>query len=524
MRIAGIAALPWSDFRRHDGDFLVNFGELFRTLESDPEHVRSHTRLLVKAIEWERSQRDDGFLLRGNDLAESVHWLQASGNKIPAITDLQTLYIQTSQALPFRKIKPRAVVLATVATALAVSAIRLFGGLQPLEIWAYDQFLRLRPNETEQDERLLIVKVDAPSGEWLREQMIEGRYEPGISTIPDPALSETIGVLNRHGARLIGVDFFRDFPAQGALKNDLAGVDNLFGICQTASNQVSDIGNEMPGHRVGFANFLLDGGKTVRRHYLTQLGTDRCPSEESFTLLLAKTYLETEGISYGNTGDDQRLGVITLGQVALPDIYGDGTAYSGNTENLGWSSLGDYQTLINFRTYHDPNDPDTSDQGSRLKNFAQQVSLESVLKDEVSPDLIRDRIVLIGYTDFSDRNSDDFNTPYDDSVPGVYLHGQMISQLINAVLEERPLMRWWPFLGESGWILLWSSMGGLVFWWFVRPGPLLLAGLGSISLLTLACYGFMVGPVIWVPWVPALVGWGMTGSAVGYMTYRLRRG
>ncbi|MEO1404800.1 MAG: CHASE2 domain-containing protein, partial [Cyanobacteria bacterium J06635_1] len=159
-----------------------------------------------------------------------------------------------------------------------------------------------------------------------------------------------------------------------------------------------------------------------------------------------------------------------------------------------------------------------------LKDFAQRVSLDALLRNEVSPELIRDRIVLIGYTDFSDRNSDDFNTPYKDSIPGVYLHGQMISQLINAALEDRPLIRWWPIWGEMGWILLWSGVGGLVFWGLVRPGRVLAASLGAVGLLTLACYGFLVGPVVWVPWVPALLGGGITGGAVGYMTYRLRKG
>ena len=519
-----IKSLPWSDFRRHEKDFLVNFGELFRTLESDPYHVRSHTRLLVKSAEWDSAQRDDSFLLRGSDLADSERWLQQTLDKVPPVTALQKAYIQASQALPYKKIRPRSVALATVVTALAVSAIRLLGGLQPLETRAYDQLLRLRPNETEQDERLLIVKVDSPSGEWLRQQMIEGRYEPGIGTVPDEALSEAIRVLNRHDARLIGLDFFRDFPAQGPLKNDLATTDNLLGICQTASAQVSDIGNEIPAARVGFGNFLQDGGKIVRRHYLTQWvdGDGPCVSEESFTLLLAKTYLETEGVVYTNTSDDEIVGDISFDGLVLPDIYGDGTAYSATTENLGWSGLQDYQTLINFRTYNDPTSQEQV--GARLKDFAQQVSFEAVIKNKVDPELIRDRIVLIGYTDFSDRNSDDFNTPYGDSVPGVYLHGQMISQLINAVLEDRPLIRWWPFMGEAGWILLWSGVGGVIFWRFVKPVPVLAAAVGSVGVLTLACYGFMAGLALWVPWVPALAGWGIAGSAVGYMTYRLRRG
>ncbi|MEM7061556.1 MAG: TIR domain-containing protein [Cyanobacteria bacterium P01_B01_bin.77] len=524
----GINSLSWTDFRRYDGDFLVNFGELFRTLESEPYHVRSHTRLLVKAAEWNAGQQDDSFLLRGNDLADSVRWLQQSTDKVPPVTDLQKSYIQASQALPFKKIKTRSVALVTLATGLAVSAVRLFSGLQPLETRAYDQFLRLRPNETEQDERLLIVKVDSPSGEWLREQMIEGRYDPGIGTIPENALLETIEVLNTHKARLIGLDFFRDFPAAGPLKQKLAETDNLFGICQTASNQVRDIGNEMPDAQVGFADLPQDGGRIVRRHLLAQVSADdsSCVSEESFSLLLAKNYLAAEGIASEITYQDDSNGVpfintIALGGLVIPAVYGDGTAYGSQTESIGWSSLRGYQTLLNFRTYDDPEAPG---QGARLKNFSQQVSLDAVIRNEVPPELIQDRIVLIGYTDFSDRNSDDFNTPYGDSVPGVYLHGQMLSQLINAVLEERPLMRWWPFLGEAGWILLWSGVGGVIFWWFVRPYPLVLASLGSISLLTLACYGFILGPVIWVPWVPALVGWGIAGSSVGYMTYRLRKG
>ena len=418
--------------------------------------------------------------------------------------------------------------IATAVTSLVLGAVRLFGGLQPLETLAYDQFLRLRPSEAAQDDRLLIVKVDSPSGEWLRSQMIRGHYEPGIGTIPDQALAEAIEVLNRHEARVIGLDFFRDFPTEEPLVQQLAKTDNLVGICQSASRQVEEIpeiASEMPNTPVGFANFLFDGGTVIRRQSLTQWVEDdnrRCAVEESFTLQLTKAYLAVENVGYNNTSDEYGLGTISLGDVEIPDLYGDGTAYSSMALWQDWSSLQDYQTLINFRTYDkgDTDGPATT----KLINFAQQVSLDAVIRNEVDPELIRDRIVLIGYTDFSDRNSDAFNTPYGDSVPGVYLHGQMISQLVNAVLEDRPLMRWWPFLGETVWILWWSGVGGVVFWRFVRRGPLLLAGLGSISLLTLACYGFMVGPVIWVPWVPALVGWAITSSTVSYMTYRLRKG
>ncbi|MEO0457347.1 MAG: TIR domain-containing protein [Cyanobacteria bacterium P01_A01_bin.114] len=511
----GLESISWRDFRRHDGDFLVNFGELFRVLESDPDHVRSHTRLLVKSMEWDAAHRDDSYLLRGKELAALAQWLKQAINKTPQPTALQRAYIQASQALPFKKIKVRSVMLSTLLSTVVLSVLRLFGGLQPLEMAAYDRFLQLRPSETEQDERLLIVKVDSPSGEWLRSQMVNGRYDPGIGTVPDQALSEAIEILANHDARLIGLDLFRDFPAEGTLVKQLAQTDKLFGICQAASQQAADIPNEIPPARVGFGNLLLDGSKIVRRHYLTHEPNPSggCLPYEAFSLLLAKTYLSAEGSSYQAPYAEEPIVPLQLGEVTVPRIFGNGTAYSAMTSGLGWSDLYGYQTLLNFWVYR-----------GKLESFAEQVSLDALLRNEVPPRLIRDRIVLIGYTDFSDRNSDDFNTPYGDSIPGVYLHGQMISQLINAVLEDRPLIRWWPFWGETLWILLWSGVGGAIAWRLVRPGRVLAASLGSVGLLTLACYGFLVGPVIWVPWVPALVGWGLAGGAVSYLTNRLRQG
>ncbi|MBD2328466.1 TIR domain-containing protein [Alkalinema sp. FACHB-956] len=85
----------WLFFRESD-DFQQMFKTLTLTIETDWEHVQQHTRLLVKAIEWERD-RDDSFLLRGKDLETSEQWYIEAENKNPKPTELQHQYITKSR-------------------------------------------------------------------------------------------------------------------------------------------------------------------------------------------------------------------------------------------------------------------------------------------------------------------------------------------------------------------------------------------------------------------------------------------
>ena len=503
----------WIDFREHEGDFLTNFGKLYRTLESDPDHVRTHTRLLVKAMEWEQADRDDSFLLRGKDLAAAEVWLQQAADKEPKPTDWQGQYIQESRELPYRKIKLRSVFLTSATVTILVLIARLFGLMQPAELRAYDYLMRLRPSEPEQDHRFLIVTVDASSGYWLRDRLIDGDYKPGIGTIPDAALKDALEILASHQPRLIGLDIYRDFPAEDVVKQHLQQTENLIGICKASDNdEAFHAPREMPIERVGFNDFALDGAFFVRRHYLKQPADhEYCNTWDAFSLLLAKAYLAVEGVSYQDPYDTEDntqvefVQTMQLGHVIIPELWtSSGYSYLGDT-------LKGYQTLLNFWTY----------KGS-VKKFAPRVSLAAVIQDQVSSDLIRDRIVMIGYTDLSDRNADRFNTPYGE-IDGVTLHAQMTSQLINAVLGGRPLIRWWSIFGETGWILGWSVVGGLVFWWFVRPLRLVTAGVGSLVILFGSCYLLLVGASYWVPLIPAGIGGLATGGVVAYLTHQIRR-
>ncbi|PZV02621.1 MAG: hypothetical protein DCF32_14860, partial [Leptolyngbya sp.] len=93
-----LGKLQWLDFREHDGDFQANFAGLLRTLDTDREHLETHTRLLVRSGEWDRRGRDESLLLRGQDLQTAETWLTTNAAVEPQPTGLQQEYIRAGRA------------------------------------------------------------------------------------------------------------------------------------------------------------------------------------------------------------------------------------------------------------------------------------------------------------------------------------------------------------------------------------------------------------------------------------------
>ncbi|NET38100.1 MAG: TIR domain-containing protein [Cyanothece sp. SIO1E1] len=89
-----LARLNWLFFRESD-DFAATFQTLLKVIDTDLAHVKAHTRLLVKAIEWDTQGHDPSFLLQGTDLQAAAQWLsQAESEPRPA--PLHTQYIVES--------------------------------------------------------------------------------------------------------------------------------------------------------------------------------------------------------------------------------------------------------------------------------------------------------------------------------------------------------------------------------------------------------------------------------------------
>ncbi|NJL95457.1 MAG: toll/interleukin-1 receptor domain-containing protein [Anaerolineae bacterium] len=86
----------WIYFRAAD-DFEKAVETLFQTIFTDLEYVKSHTRLTMRATEWDRAQRMAEFVLRGEDLLNAETWLENSKNKMPEPTQLQQQFIMASR-------------------------------------------------------------------------------------------------------------------------------------------------------------------------------------------------------------------------------------------------------------------------------------------------------------------------------------------------------------------------------------------------------------------------------------------
>ncbi|MCU0464230.1 MAG: TIR domain-containing protein [Anaerolineae bacterium] len=105
------AAANWDTVRAHnwlfcrtEDEYEKAFKSLIQTIARDPENSHYHTRLLVRAREWFDSEkpgkgRDEGLLLRGDDLRRAESWLQFNRMQEPRPTSLHSIYIGASAAL-----------------------------------------------------------------------------------------------------------------------------------------------------------------------------------------------------------------------------------------------------------------------------------------------------------------------------------------------------------------------------------------------------------------------------------------
>jgi formylglycine-generating enzyme required for sulfatase activity len=100
-------------------DFNQQFDTLLTALNTDYEWVNSHTRLQAKALEWERNDKENGFLLHRKELEDAEAQISINANKDPHPTDLQREYVLKSRQAATRQRRIATSVLAFIIVMLA---------------------------------------------------------------------------------------------------------------------------------------------------------------------------------------------------------------------------------------------------------------------------------------------------------------------------------------------------------------------------------------------------------------------
>ena len=124
-----IRRINWVYFIPHAGHsnaFPTAFEAVLHAIDTDYDHIREHTRLLNRALEWENNEKNASFLLGGDELDAAESWLAGATNASPHPADVQAEYILHSrrwQAKRQRRLLSGALTLLTLAVIGLIVAV-----------------------------------------------------------------------------------------------------------------------------------------------------------------------------------------------------------------------------------------------------------------------------------------------------------------------------------------------------------------------------------------------------------------
>ena len=359
---------------------------------------------------------------------------------------------------------------------MMITVARTLGTIESLELWAFDEFLKLRPTE-KVDERIAIVGIDD-----------EDINKIGNYPVPDRDLAILIKRIQEYKPALIGLDLVRDLPVEPGHKqlarvlkenNNIVGIEKVLPPTFAAPPS-------LPSQRIGFVDVKTDRDSNVRRIILTAYIQEKNAWKYSFDLVLAEKYLSARGIEV--TNGIRNPNAFMFGDTELPVFLANFGGYVGEDDR-------GIQILLNYRS------------GS---NRFEIISYREIMKNQFDPNLLRDRIVLIGMNATS-VGKDIFDVagvnniyPSPGNIYGVEIRAHSLSQILSAVLDRRPLLKTWPDLFEYVWIWLWGFWGISLAMLFRSPWSNLLAITMSVFLV-LGFSSILFNFGWWIPVVPALL-------------------
>lgn len=389
------------------------------------------------------------------------------------------------------RLPPWWILLVGCGTALLVWLLSLTGWLQSSEWALLDSFFQLRQGATPMDPRITLVTIDESDLQRV------GRYP-----IPDSVIVDVLKKLEMQQPRQIGLVFYRDLPVEPGterLHELFTTLPNVVGIEKVIGAQVAAPAPLAKRDQVGFTDQVFDADGNLRRALLS-LRTPDGSLHHSLALKLTLNYLEAIGIHPHESSQSSH--TIRLGQATLRPFRHSSGGYVRADD-------GGYQILINYW-------------GTQSK--FQTYSLQQILADKVPDTMMRDRLVLIGPVAESIQNL--VGTPYNNSwfgrpqaeMAGVTVHANIISQLLAAALDKRPLLHTWSEAYEILWGLMWALAGAGVAWWLKSLKYIFIAAITGLVTLFAICYGSFLAAGLWLPLLPAGLGWGLAMLSFIMMT------
>ncbi|MGK7941877.1 MAG: EAL domain-containing protein [Crocosphaera sp.] len=373
--------------------------------------------------------------------------------------------------------------LSSVLVTLGIISLRETGYLQFLELAAYDQMVRVLPSSTT-DPRLLIVGINE------RDIQKQKKWP-----LPDEVVAKLLQQLQANNPKLIALDIYRErpYPPGTETFKKVLENDNIILVKQLPYGDEPGIKapNNIPRNRIGFSDLPIDPDNVVRRSLLYTQSPSKKTKHYSFALQIVLNYLSDKNKPLEVT--DKKL---IIDSTEFTRFQRDSGGYKlPESEAKGW------QILLKYRS----------------RNIGKILSLNDVLTGNFEPDLVKDKIVLIGVVAPSEK--DTFPTPYSATtttnfeMSGVEIHGQIVSQLLGTILDRQQPLWFWPEKIEWIWIGLWSLLGGVVVW---RSQHLWRLG-GNVTIAMVGLWGFsflMLTQSGWVPFVPALLSFLLAGTGV----------
>ena len=378
---------------------------------------------------------------------------------------------------------------------LGIIGLRSNGSFESLELTAYDWYIRLQPEVSDLDSRIVLIEINE------RDIQKQAKWP-----LTDATVAKVLEILTHYHPRAIGLDIYRDIPVP-------PGSKELGTILTKNHNIITAMkfgGDEKVGvppppvlkdtDQIGFNDIIVDPGGIVRRGLLFL--DDGKKVFYSFALRLALLYLQAEGVT--PQPDPVNPEYFQLGKRTIRPFGPNDGGY------IGADARG-YQFLLDFR---------------KSRRSFPSYSLSTLLSSQINPEAVKDKIVLIGTK--TEGVKDFFYTPFsrglhsDQQISGAELHAYIISQLLASALQSSSPMGTMSDWQEWVWILLWSLMGGAMGIGVRSPWRFSLLFLSGLLILAFATY-FVFLRGWWIPLVPPVIAWFVSAALItAYMLNKER--